>query len=109
MVCCILKNSNTSFQINLFFFLDSPRLSWPLYFTACSLGALLVAFLAWYSMENDVVRKKLRRYFLKEEELEKSAITKITTSVLSTIVYVLNRIIKTTAHILVSPVSKTIL
>lgn len=87
-----------------FFYID-PGLSWPLYFAACCCGATVVAFLAWYAMENEVFRRKMRKFFLREDEAERSALTKITTNVLSTIVYVLNRIIKTTAHILVSPVS----
>lgn len=82
-----------------------PGLPWPLYLAACCCGVTLVAFLAWYALENEILMRRIRKYFLKEEESEKSALAKITTNVLSTIVYVINRIIKTTAHILVSPVN----
>lgn len=84
--------------------LVEPGLSWPLYLAACCCGATIVAFLAWYTLENELVMKRVKKFFLKEEESERSALSKITTNVLSTIVYVINRIIKTTAHILVSPV-----
>lgn len=77
---------------------------------ACCCGVTLVAFLIWYCLENKLVLqvfiKKLRRLFIKENEVKKSTLTKITRNVLSTIVYVLNRIITTTTHILVSSVGR---
>lgn len=102
MVCCYF----TLKQLQFFLFILEPGLPWPLYFAACCCGATLVAAAAWYCLENEILAKYFKRFFIKkEDESEKNAFTKIAKNVLSNIVYVLNRIIKTTAHILVSPVS----
>lgn len=89
----------------MFFHVAEPTLSWPLYFAACCCGAAIVAILACYFFQTAAFRRRLRKYLSKDDDLERGVLSKITTNVLSTIVYVLNRIIKTTAHILVSPVS----
>lgn len=87
--------------------LVGERTRWSLYLTACFCGAIVIGFCVWYVTGSDGLLK-LYRKMLGKKEPERSFISKVTIKILSPVVVVVNRIVKTTTNILLLRVSLNI-
>lgn len=67
----------------------------------------MVALIIWFALEKDAKKMAYELIFNKplEPPPQKNVITKVFTYIIGTLVYIVNKAIKQTTHILVVPVS----